>query len=118
VARPATLWPPPRTDFETEPLPEPDGIGHVGRVSALRDQCRAFVHEPVVDLSRFVVAGVTRHQELAAEGVAKLCRRSGDRSDCRHDTLFLRCARLLPPPRPGREQTQRIQLKMKIIHLR
>jgi hypothetical protein len=72
--------------FETEPLREPDSIGHVGCVSALRDQCRAFVHEPVVDLSRFLVVGVTRLQKLAAEGVAKLCRRSGNRSDCRHDT--------------------------------
>src|SRR5262245_20035575 len=81
--------------FETELLCEPDGIGHVGRVSALRDQCRAFVHEPVVDFSCFLVGDVSRLQKVAAERLAKLYRRSGNRSDCRHDTLVLCFTRLL-----------------------
>ena len=56
-------------DLEAELARELDGIDDVGHAAASGDQCRALVHQSVVDLSRFLVAGVRRLQELSPEGV-------------------------------------------------
>jgi hypothetical protein len=98
-------------------LCELDGIGHVGRLTASRDERRTFVHQPVVNFSGFLVAGIAGLKQLSTESPVKLCRRGGNRSDCGHDMLFPSLCQSLFPLRPRAEQTQRIQLKMKIIHL-
>jgi hypothetical protein len=73
--------------FEAEPPCQFNGLGHVRRAMASRDQRRVLVHKPVMDPARFLVTGIARLHELPAEGGAKLRRCSGNRSDCRHRTL-------------------------------
>ena len=58
-------------DFEAQLAREVDGIDHVGHATTSGDQRRALVHQPVVDLSRFLVACVRRPQELPGERAGK-----------------------------------------------
>ena len=58
------------------------------RLTASRNQRWTLVHQPIVNPSRFLVAGIAGLQKLSAEAVAKIRRRSGNRSNCRHDTTL------------------------------
>ena len=67
VARPATLWPPPRTATSRPGGPrELDGVDDVGQAEAPRDHGRTLVHEPVVHLASVFVGEVERLKQLAA----------------------------------------------------
>jgi hypothetical protein len=86
--------------FEAQLLRKPDRPGHICRVTALRDQRRAFGHQPVVHPSRLFVACICGRQELPEEGIAKFGRSSGNGSGYRHGALlrlnqFFACRRVL-----------------------
>ena len=68
TARPATLWPPPRTQISRPcRAREPDRVRDVRGVLAARDQRRPPVDQPVVDAARLLVAVVARLQDAAGK---------------------------------------------------
>jgi hypothetical protein len=79
TARPATLWPPPRTQMSRPAARVPDGVRDVGGVLAPGDQRRAPVDEAVVDGTRRVVAVVAGLQEPPREHAAQLLEPLGAR---------------------------------------
>src|SRR3954452_2111973 len=77
----------PNRDLKTELGRKSDGIHDVGDASASGNYCRPFVDQPVVDLSRLLVALVLWCEELSSEGGFKVGGSAGDRCDGRHDTI-------------------------------
>jgi hypothetical protein len=73
--RPSTLCPPQRTpDLEVVRASEAHRGRHVGGASAARDQLRAPVDHGIPDLTRLVVAGVSRQQHPALERIGQRSR--------------------------------------------
>jgi hypothetical protein len=66
---------------------EIDGIHNIGQTAASGDQCRPFVDQPVVDLSRLLVARVSRLEELSSEGSGKIGGCASNRCDRRHNLV-------------------------------
>jgi hypothetical protein len=56
---------------------EPDAGDHVGDVPAARDRRRILADHGVVDGARLVVSGISRHDQVTAQGGGKLGERRG-----------------------------------------
>jgi hypothetical protein len=74
-------------DLKAEPRRKSDGVHDIRHTAASGDQCRSLVDQPVVKLSRFLVALVRWSEELSSKGGAKVGGGAGDRCDGRHDTV-------------------------------
>ena len=86
TARPATLWPPPRTESSrSAPRVERECVDDVGRRPTPRDQRRTLVHDAIVDRAGIVVSRLVRREDGTGEPIAGevLLER------CAHDHTFL-----------------------------
>ena len=78
-------------DLKAEVSRKLDGADNVGHAAGAGNQCRAFVHQPVVNLPSIVIADIGGLKQLARERAGKLfCSDSNRQTGTRGNSPFAR----------------------------